>query len=154
MAFQVRGWVTFLPLVLAVFSALRLAKFNLDERQHDSFLGLPTPASAMICGSLAYYVYNEPFTILAEWCGTVWFLPAIALVLSALLVCELPMFSMKISKDADTLTTMKRTSFLAVTALIAIMVAVLRLNWAMIVLMAFVAYIVMNIVFSLFKATR
>ena len=146
--------MTFLPLVLAVFSALRLAKFNLDERQHDSFLGLPTPASAMICGSLAYYVYNEPFTILAEWCGTVWFLPAIALVLSALLVCELPMFSMKISKDADTLTTMKRTSFLAVTALIAIMVAVLRLNWAMIVLMAFVAYIVMNIVFSLFKATR
>ena len=37
-----------LPLVLAVFSALRLAKFNVDERQHGSFLGLPTPAAAMI----------------------------------------------------------------------------------------------------------
>ena len=67
-------YVMFAPLLMAAFSALRLAKFNLDERQHDSFLGLPTPASAMICGSLAYYVYNEPFTILAEWCGTVWFL--------------------------------------------------------------------------------
>ena len=49
-----------LPLILAVFSALRLAKFNIDERQHGSFLGLPTPASAMICGALCCYVFMEP----------------------------------------------------------------------------------------------
>ena len=42
----------FIPLVLAVFSALRLAKFNVDERQHESFLGLATPACAIFCGVL------------------------------------------------------------------------------------------------------
>ena len=50
----------YIPLILAAFSALRLAKFNLDERQHGSFIGLPTPAAAMICGSLAYYVERSP----------------------------------------------------------------------------------------------
>ena len=56
------NWISWLPLVLAAFSALRLAKFNLDERQHDSFIGLPTPAAAMICGSLAYYVASVAAT--------------------------------------------------------------------------------------------
>ena len=154
MAYQVRGWITYIPLVLAVFSALRLAKFNIDERQHDSFLGLPTPASAMICGSLAYYVYKEPFTVLADWCATLWFIPAVALVLSFLLVCELPMFSMKFGAGADQLTKTKRTAFLSIVALIAIMTVVLRLNWSMIPLMAFVAYILMNVCFNCFKATR
>ena len=50
MLFSVSGTdivvLKYLPLLLAVFSALRLAKFNLDERQHDSFIGLPTPAAA------------------------------------------------------------------------------------------------------------
>ena len=53
MLYQISGTdiliLKYLPLVLAAFSALRLAKFNLDERQHDSFIGLPTPAAAMIC---------------------------------------------------------------------------------------------------------
>ena len=41
----------FVPLLIAVCSAWRLAKFNLDDRQGHSFLGLPTPACAMVCGS-------------------------------------------------------------------------------------------------------
>ena len=43
-------WLSWLPLVLAVFSALRLAKFNVDTRQAAGFLGLPTPASGLLCG--------------------------------------------------------------------------------------------------------
>ena len=151
MAFQVRGWIAFLPLVLAVFSALRLAKFNVDERQHATFLGLPTPASAMICGSLAYYVWHEPFTVLAQWCGTVWFLPAVAAVLSALLVCEVPMFSLKPAPE-DPVAGFKRTAFFSIIAIIAVMVAVLRFNWSMIVLMTFTAYILMNLVFACFRS--
>ena len=154
MAFQVRGWITFIPLVLAVFSALRLAKFNIDQRQHVHFIGLPTPAAAMICGSLAYYVYHEPFTMLAEWCGTVWFIPAVALLLSALLVCEIQMFSMKFGKETDTLTRMKRTALVSICAIIAVMAVVLRFNWSIVILMTFTAYILMNIIFSLFKSTR
>ena len=50
----VTGFVAYIPLIIVVFSALRLAKFNVDERQTENFLGLPTPASAMWCGSLIY----------------------------------------------------------------------------------------------------
>ena len=153
MAFQVRGWIVYLPLVLAVFSALRLAKFNVDERQHTTFLGLPTPAAAMICGSLAYYVWNEPFTVLAQWCGTLWFVPAVAVVLSALLVCEVPMFSLKPAKE-DPVAGFKRTAFFSIVVIIAVMVAVLRFNWSMIVLMTFTAYILMNLIFSCFRTTK
>ena len=153
MAFQVRGWLTFLPLVLAVFSALRLAKFNVDERQHATFLGLPTPAAAMICGSLAYYTYHEPFTVLAQWCGTVWFIPAVAAVLSALLVCDVPMFSLKPAKE-DPVAGFKRTAFFSIVAIIVVMVAVLQFNWSMAVLMTFVAYALINLVFACFRTTK
>ena len=51
------GWLCWIPLLLAVFSALRLAKFNVDERQHASFIGLPTPAAAMLCAAFCHYVY-------------------------------------------------------------------------------------------------
>ena len=50
------GWTKYIVLILAVFSGLRLAKFNIDERQTSSFLGLATPSSAIICGSLAYFI--------------------------------------------------------------------------------------------------
>ena len=48
------GFVTFIPLIICVFSGLRLAKFNVDERQSENFLGLATPACAIWCGSLIY----------------------------------------------------------------------------------------------------
>ena len=86
----------FLPLLLAVFSALRLAKFNLDERQHDGFIGLPTPAAAMICGALAHCAATTPGGFLATLAASSWFIPALALCLSALLVCEVPMFAVKL----------------------------------------------------------
>ena len=153
MAFQVRGWIVFIPLILAVFSALRLAKFNVDERQHSTFLGLPTPAAAMICGSLAYYVYNEQFTVMAQWCATVWFLPLLAVVLSVLLVSEIPMFSLKPAKD-DPVAGIKRTAFISIIAIIGVMTLVLHFNWSMAVLMTFVAYVAMNLVFVCFKSTK
>ena len=53
------------PLLLAVFSGLRLAKFNVDPRQHRSFVGLPTPVAALLCGSLcslrARLAARDPF---------------------------------------------------------------------------------------------
>ena len=150
---QVHGWLAFLPLVLAVFSALRLAKFNLDERQHATFLGLPTPASAMICGSLAYHVFHGPSTVLARLCGTPWFIPAVAIALSFLLVSEIPMFSLKPAKE-DPVAGFKRTAFFSVAVIIAVLVAVLRLDWSVIVLTTFTAYVLMNLVFACFKATK
>lgn len=77
--------------VMAAFSALRLAKFNLDERQTSSFIGMPTPANALFWGALACSVNAE---LLAS--------PAVAYIIilmvfgsSALLVSEIPMFALK-----------------------------------------------------------
>lgn len=153
MAYQVRGVLNLLPILMAVFAAFRLAKFNIDDRQHDSFIGLPTPAAAIISGSLAYYVYNEPFTPLAQLCSTAWFIPALALALSVLMVSELPMFSMKLAAGSDSLMKIKRLSFMA-TALVCVAITLLfGFNWSMAVLMVFTAYILLNIAFQ-FNALR
>ena len=41
------GFWIYVPVIICIFSALRLAKFNVDDRQSENFLGLPTPACAM-----------------------------------------------------------------------------------------------------------
>ena len=48
----VRNFMPYTAFIMAAFSALRLAKFNLDTRQTSSFIGLPTPANALFWGSL------------------------------------------------------------------------------------------------------
>ena len=45
-----RPWLPYAAFIIAAFSALRLAKFNLDERQTTSFIGVPTPANALFSG--------------------------------------------------------------------------------------------------------
>lgn len=136
----------FVPLVLAVFSGLRLAKFNVDERQHDSFIGLATPPSAMICGSLCYVLFKSPDSVLAQACSHIWVLPFLAVVLSLLLVCEMPMFAFKFGKGkiADRPTVVKRYVFLAVIAISIAATVVSGLSWASAVLFSFVGYLLIN----------
>lgn len=77
--------------VLAAFSALRLAKFNLDERQTTSFIGMPTPANALFWASLI--VGSENY--LAQSVYTVGGVVLMVFVCSWLLVAEIPMFALK-----------------------------------------------------------
>lgn len=86
-------WMAFIPFIVAVFSALRLAKFNIDTCQTDSFLGLPSPASALLIAAAAYYTQQNPSW--RQFMQTTWFIPCISVVLSYLLVSNLPMFSLK-----------------------------------------------------------
>ncbi|MGN1232513.1 MAG: CDP-diacylglycerol--serine O-phosphatidyltransferase [Candidatus Cryptobacteroides sp.] len=143
------GWPRYIPLAIAVFSALRLAKFNLDERQHCGFIGLPTPACAMICGSLACFADASPNLYLAELCNTCWFIPVVAVVLSFLLVSEIPMFSMKFGKGTSVGRRVKvlRIIFLVAAALSICLTAILRQHWSLVILMTFSAYILLNIIF-------
>lgn len=142
----------YVPLLIAVFSALRLAKFNLDERQHSSFLGLPTPASAMICGSLCYFIAHDMQTFLATWASGYVFIPLLALVLCVLLVSEVPMFSMKFSREDDSLMKRKRILFAVNVLLVVAIVVSLHLNWSLIILLVFLVYILMNLGLALFRA--
>ena len=84
-------FVPFLAFVMAAFSALRLAKFNLDERQALGFIGLPTPANALFWGSLIvglqqYEVYFE---------GLEWVILLGSFISCYLLIAEIPMFALK-----------------------------------------------------------
>jgi len=51
--------VPFISLMIPIFSAIRLAKFNLDTRQTDSFIGLPTPANTILIASLPLVLQSE-----------------------------------------------------------------------------------------------
>ena len=85
----------FLAFVMAAFSALRLAKFNLDERQSMGFIGLPTPANALFWGALIVgcgeWLSSQPALLNI--------LPYLILILvfifCYLLVSEIPMFALK-----------------------------------------------------------
>lgn len=139
------------PLIIAVFSGIRLAKFNVDKRQLSSFLGLPTPACAMICGSLCYFVAFDPASFLCGWMSGTVFVPVLSVILSALLVCELPMFSMKFHKDDPSDLKMKRIFFAASALVCAATVAICGLNWSLAVLLTFVVYVLMNVVLAVFR---
>ncbi|MCR5533307.1 MAG: CDP-alcohol phosphatidyltransferase family protein [Paludibacteraceae bacterium] len=84
------GWWGLLALLMAAFSALRLAKFNVDERQHDSFIGLATPANAIFWGGICCL----PISVIAyDWMA--WVLIALSLISGYLLNAEIPFFSFK-----------------------------------------------------------
>lgn len=140
-------WV-YIPLSIAVFSALRLAKFNIDERQTENFIGLATPACAMICGSFAYYITKSPESIVASWAKIQWFVPACSLVLSLLLVSEIPMFSMKFKKGGayDKRYNILRIIFAAIIICSSVIALVFHLNWSIIILIGFISYILINTV--------
>lgn len=85
-------YIPYAAFIISVFSALRLAKFNLDERQTSSFIGMPTPANALFWASLAISLNTNP--ILNSYFNAI-SLFLLVVVMSFLLVSELPMFSLK-----------------------------------------------------------
>ena len=86
----VLGWWAGIALLMAAFSALRLAKFNVDERQHESFIGLATPANAIFWGGICCL----PISVIAyDWMG--WVLIGLSMLSCYLLNAEIPFFSFK-----------------------------------------------------------
>jgi CDP-diacylglycerol--serine O-phosphatidyltransferase len=80
--------------LIALFSALRLAKFNLDERQTEGFIGLATPANTIfVMGILLMFLRND-FNLSAIFLNPLVLFVLVAL-LSYLLIAEIPMFSFK-----------------------------------------------------------
>ena len=89
--FTLHSSLPFLAFIMAAFSALRLAKFNLDERQALGFIGLPTPANALFWGALIVGLGDRiatlPYAMYMMLTGV--------LISSYLLVSEIPMFALK-----------------------------------------------------------
>ena len=140
----------YIPLFVAVMSAVRLAKFNIDDRQTLDFLGLPTPSCALVCASLATFLYAAGgISAGAE----TWMLAAIAVILGLLLVSEIPFFGMKIKKGHKLLDT-KRTAFLILAVAAVLAVVLLKQPWSLAVLAVFSIYIVENLVVALINSFR
>ncbi len=84
----------FFPFLITIFSALRLAKFNNDTRQTTSFIGLPTPACTLVVASLPLILASNEFR-LDRLLLNPWLLLGLTVLLSGLLVAELPLFALK-----------------------------------------------------------
>ncbi|OFX45794.1 MAG: CDP-diacylglycerol--serine O-phosphatidyltransferase [Bacteroidetes bacterium GWC2_33_15] len=84
-----------IPFLIPVLSAVRLAKFNLDERQADSFIGLPTPANALFFVSLFIVTLTNSNAFVLNLFYNKYFLAILIVIFSLLLVAEFPMFSLK-----------------------------------------------------------
>lgn len=143
------GTAAYIPMLICIFSALRLAKFNVDDRQSENFLGLATPACAMWCGSLVYFFSLSHITLPLP-VDSVWFIPAASVILSMLLVSEIPMFSMKFKKGSKT--NVARIGFIAFTAVSAIMALIFMINWSAIVMVSMTAYILWNVFVGLINS--
>lgn len=87
-------WVAYMGFTVTIFSALRLAKFNNDTRQTTSFIGLPTPACTLVVASLPLILSHDQFG-LKDIILNPWFLLGLTVLLSGLLVAELPLFALK-----------------------------------------------------------
>lgn len=83
----------YIALSLAVFSALRLAKFNIDTRQSHSFIGVPTPANGMLVASLPLIIMYQPE--ISQYIIQFNVLVIYSVVMSYLLVAEIPLFALK-----------------------------------------------------------
>ncbi len=82
-------WGGYLSFLVVAFSALRLAKFNVDDQQQSQFIGLPTPANAFFCLSIATLIVGGKLAVSAEA------IAAISIVMSILLVVPIRLFALK-----------------------------------------------------------
>lgn len=87
--------ISYLPFIIIVFSALRLAKFNNDTRQTTSFIGLPTPANAILICSFPLILAFGNSTLANHVIENPYFLIIASVILSFFLIAEIPLFALK-----------------------------------------------------------
>lgn len=88
-------WLNYSAFLIAIFSALRLAKFNNDVRQSENFIGLPTPANAMLIASLPFITASG--NMVSSFLQNPIFLALFSLSMGILLISEINLMSLKFS---------------------------------------------------------
>lgn len=121
---QTGSWVAFLAFLIAVFGALRLAKFNIDDRQTTSFIGLPIPANAIFW--IGVVAWNMDF----RYIGDAW-MTALVVLFPLLMVSSLPMFSLKV-KTLSLRSNVRRYALLLSTAMLVAAMQLAGLLWAIV----------------------
>lgn len=143
-------YLKYFALIIPIFSCIRLARFNNDTRQSESFIGLPTPSNAMVICSLPLIVksnlelLNNP---LFKFVLNPYFLCTLVLVFSLLLVAEIPLFALKF-KNFGWAHNKLRYVFLVCAA---VLIAVLQF---MAVPLVIILYILMSIVNNIVSSPK
>ena len=101
-------------LLIPIFSAIRLAKFNIDENQKNNFLGLPTPAVAIFIASLPLIAQYQIPTFVSNSIHLIF----LSIILSFLLISNIPLFSFKISQEQNQKTKIIRTLFVLISIIL------------------------------------
>ncbi|MET0759891.1 MAG: CDP-alcohol phosphatidyltransferase family protein [Flavobacterium sp.] len=96
--FSYPGMFPFLGFIITLGSCYRLANFNIDTRQTDSFIGLPTPANALFILSLPLILSASESGFIQQGLSNQWVLLGITLLSAYILNAEIPLFSLKIKK--------------------------------------------------------
>ncbi|KAA8486314.1 CDP-diacylglycerol--serine O-phosphatidyltransferase [Arcticibacter tournemirensis] len=92
-------YLNYSAFMITIFSALRLAKFNIDARQTDHFIGLPTPANALLVASLPMII-SEAGSFWSSYILNPYFLFIFSIGMGFLLVMEVPLISLKFKSFA------------------------------------------------------
>ena len=138
--FYYMGFVPYLGFIITLASAYRLAKFNIDTRQSDSFIGLPTPANALFIMSIPMIQFDGTH----EWLVNALFNPFVLIIISFvsayMLNAEIPLFSLKI-KDFSWDKNKLQVFFLAIAATLLLFLGFTALP---IIILLYVAISVVN----------
>jgi CDP-diacylglycerol--serine O-phosphatidyltransferase len=129
-------YLPYITLVVGIFSALRLAKFNVDTRQTDRFIGVPTPANALLISTLPFFI--QKFDSIGAIISRPESLIALSIVMSLLLVAEIPLIALKFKSFA-----VKENVFRYLTLLIGL-ICIVTLGLAGIPLVI-ISYIVLSV---------
>jgi CDP-diacylglycerol--serine O-phosphatidyltransferase len=128
--------------LFAAASAYRLAKFNLDTSQSYGFKGVPTPAAGLLVASFPLILhYGSGFINVGEWLVNKWVLYTLIVVLSWLMVSNLPMIALKF-KDFSVKNDMPKIILLVIGLL-----SVVFLKWLAVPII-FIAYIILSLAFK------
>ena len=141
------GFVPYLGFIITLASAYRLAKFNIDTRQFDSFIGLPTPANALFIMSIPMIQFDGTH----EWLVNALFNPFVLIIISFvsayMLNAEIPLFSLKI-KDFSWDKNKLQVFFLAIAATLLLFLGFTALP------ITILLYVVISVVNNTFLAKK
>jgi CDP-diacylglycerol--serine O-phosphatidyltransferase len=141
------GFVPYLGFIITLASAYRLAKFNIDTRQTDSFIGLPTPANALFIMSIPMIQFDGTHEWLVNALFNPFVLLGISLVSAYMLNAEIPLFSLKI-KTFDWAHNKLQFSFLALSLVLLVVFGFTALP------VIILSYVVLSVINNMFWAKK
>jgi CDP-diacylglycerol--serine O-phosphatidyltransferase len=147
--------LAYIPLVMAAFSGFRLGKFNIDTRQSESFIGLPTPANALLWVSLCM-IYSQDYLLpgaLQQFVYSPITLIVLSLIMSVLLVAELPLFAMKF-KSLKWRENQIRITFVALSLILLVLAFLITGNLFTAIPIILFLYLILSLINNSFKKTH